>query len=81
MSAAVGIPHDEWGESVHAEVVLKDGHSAAPEDILVFCKERIGYKAPKSLTIVESLPLTVIGKVLRRTVRDKYWSCQQRRVN
>ncbi|MFD2644586.1 class I adenylate-forming enzyme family protein [Pseudomonas japonica] len=81
MSAAIGIPHDEWGESVHAEIVLKDGHSAAPEKILAFCKERIGYKAPKSLSIVESLPVTVIGKVLRRAVRDKYWSGQQRRVN
>jgi acyl-CoA synthetase (AMP-forming)/AMP-acid ligase II len=81
MSAVVGVPHEEWGESVHAEIVLKQGQEAAVEDILTFCKARIGYKAPKSATLVEQLPLTVIGKVLRRAVRDKYWAGQKRNVN
>lgn len=81
MSAAVGVPHAEWGESVHAEVVLKEGQTADPDDIVAFCKERIGYKAPKTVAIVEQLPLTVVGKVLRRTVRDKYWKNQQRKVH
>jgi len=81
MSAAVGVPHAEWGESVHAEVVIKEGHTADPADIVAFCKQRIGYKAPKTVTIVDRLPMTVIGKVLRRQVRDKYWADQQRKVN
>src|SRR5450631_163960 len=73
-SAVVGIPSDEWGESVHAEVVLKAGAVITPELLIAHVKGRIGsYKAPKSIVIVTELPLSVVGKVLRRSVREKYW--------
>ncbi len=80
-AVAVGIPHAEWGEAVHAEVVLKPGATLSAEELISFCKERIGFKAPKSVSFVEKLPMTPIGKVLRFQVRAKYWEGRKRNVN
>lgn len=80
-SAVVGVPHAEWGEAVHAEVILMPGHTATAEDVIDFVKERIGkHKAPKSITFVSELPLSAAHKVLRRTVREKYWAGRARRI-
>ena len=81
MSAVVGIPHPEWGEAVHAEVLLRPGCSATAEELIAHVKEHIGtYKAPKSVTLVRELPVSAVGKVIRRQVRDKYWQGHERRV-
>ena len=81
LSAVVGIPHDEWGEAVHAEIVLKPGDSVTPDAVIDFVKARIGkHKAPKTVVFVEKLPLSAAHKVLRRIVRDRYWTDQTRRV-
>lgn len=80
-SAVVGVPHPEWGEAVHAEVVPMPGQQLAAEDLIAFVKGRIGkHKAPKSVTFVTELPLSAAHKVLRRTVREKYWQGRERRV-
>jgi acyl-CoA synthetase (AMP-forming)/AMP-acid ligase II len=82
MSAVVGVPHDEWGEAVHAEVVLKAGAQATPDALIEHVKTSLGrFKAPKSVTFVEALPVSAAGKVLRRQVRDKYWKDRSRRVS
>ncbi|MFO1268001.1 MAG: AMP-binding protein, partial [Rubrivivax sp.] len=82
IAAVVGVPHAEWGEAVHAEVVLKGGATASAEELIEHVKGRIGrFKAPKSVVFVEALPVSVVGKVLRRQVRDKYWQGQARRVS
>jgi len=81
MSAVVGVPHADWGEAVHAEVILRPGASASAEELIAHVKGKLGsYKAPKSITLVDRLPLSVVGKVLRRHVRDKYWEGQLRQV-
>jgi acyl-CoA synthetase (AMP-forming)/AMP-acid ligase II len=83
MSAVVGVPHADWGEAVHAEVVLRPGAgaNASADQLIAHVKGRLGsYKAPKSISLVEQLPLSVVGKVLRRHVRDKYWQDEQRQV-
>lgn len=81
MSAVVGVPHPEWGEAVHAEVALRTGAVATGAELIAHVKSQIGgYKAPKALTFVESLPLTAVGKVLRRVVKEKYWKDQTRKV-
>lgn len=79
--AVVGVPHPEWGEAIHAEVVLRPGKTATPEELVAFSKEKLAYKAPKTVEIVEQLPLSSAGKVLRRLVKDKYWKDHQRGVN
>jgi len=82
MAAVVGIPHVEWGEAVHAEVVLRKGIEVAPESLVDHVKQQLGsYKAPKSLLFVDNLPLSPVGKVLRREVRAKYWQGRARGVN
>jgi acyl-CoA synthetase (AMP-forming)/AMP-acid ligase II len=82
ISVVVGIPHPEWGEAVHAEVVLKRGAEASQEQLIEHVKARIGrFKAPKSVTIVEEVATSAVGKVLRRQVREKYWQGQARRVS
>lgn len=81
MSAVVGIPHEEWGESVHAEIVLREGARLAEEELRAHVKKRLGsYKAPKSVAFVTELPLSVVGKVLRRQVREKYWTDRNRSI-
>ncbi len=72
-SVAVGIPDEVWGEAVHAEVIKKKGVKITENELIEFCKERIArYKAPKKITFVKELPLSSVGKVLRRVVREKY---------
>jgi fatty-acyl-CoA synthase len=81
MAAVVGIPHPEWGEAVHAEIVLRKGASVTEEDLIALVKTRLGaYKTPKSLLFVAALPTSVVGKVLRREVRKKYWPSSDRNV-
>ncbi|CAG9167890.1 Long-chain-fatty-acid--CoA ligase FadD13 [Cupriavidus laharis] len=81
-STVVGVPHEEWGEAVHAEVVLKAGEQATAAELIDHVKGMLGrYKAPKTVAFVDALPVSAVGKVLRRQVRDKYWTGQTRRVS
>lgn len=81
-SAVVGVPHADWGEAVHAEVVLRAGAQASEADLIAHVKAKLGsHKAPKSVNFVGDLPTTVVGKVLRRQVRDKYWQGQERKIS
>lgn len=82
MSAVVGRPHPEWGEAVHAEIVLREGICVAERELIDHVKDRLGsYKAPKSLAFVDTLPLSPVGKVLRREVRQRYWGNNARLIN
>ncbi|MNZ41067.1 Long-chain-fatty-acid--CoA ligase [compost metagenome] len=79
--AAIGIPSDKWGESVHAVVVLKPDTSLTAEELIAHCRERIaGYKCPRSVEFRETLPLSGVGKVLKTELRKPYWENQQRKV-
>lgn len=71
--AVIGLPHDQWGETVHAVIMRQAGASLTQEDIIGFCRERIAhYKCPKSVTIQdEPLPLSGAGKILKRLLREQ----------
>ena len=75
-AAVVGVPDEYRGETVAAFVVLKKGQQASDElkqDILAFAKLNLAaYKVPKILEFRESLPKSLIGKVLRRELRKDY---------
>lgn len=79
--AVVGVPDEKWGESVTAVVELKAGQSVAPEDLIAFCRQSLsGVKTPKKVVLVEALPRSPVGKVLRRAVREPYWQGHDRRI-
>jgi acyl-CoA synthetase (AMP-forming)/AMP-acid ligase II len=81
-AAVVSVPDDQWGESVKAVVVLKEGMTAQPEELIEHCRTYLAsYKKPKSVDFVAELPKNAHGKVLRRVLRAKYWADQERMVH
>jgi long-chain acyl-CoA synthetase len=69
-SAVVGVPDEKRGETVQAFVSLKPGASVTEEELIAHCRERMAaYKYPRSVVLVDELPKTVTGKILRRELR------------
>jgi acyl-CoA synthetase (AMP-forming)/AMP-acid ligase II len=80
--AVIGVPDDQWGESVKAVVVLQAGKTATEAELIAYCRERIAhFKAPKSIDFVEELPRNGSGKLLKRVLRAAYWEGRERQVN
>ena len=68
-AAVVGLPDQEWGETIHAVVVLHQGAIADPQDLRAFCRERVrSSKTPDTIRIWDELPYTPTGKLLRREI-------------
>ena len=73
--AVVGVPDEKWGESPLACVVARPGESVAIEEVVAFCTGRIArYKHPRSLFTLDALPRNSMGKVLRRELREQFWT-------
>ncbi|MDU0327970.1 long-chain-fatty-acid--CoA ligase [Microbacterium sp. KSW2-21] len=71
-AAVVALPKSQGGEDVAAAIVLRDGVELEPEAIRDFCKTRLAaYKVPRRVIVVDDLPRSLIGKVLRREVRER----------
>jgi acyl-CoA synthetase (AMP-forming)/AMP-acid ligase II len=71
-AAVVGKPHPVLGEDIAAYVVLKEGASVTPDELIVHCKEQLAdYKVPRSLEIREDLPRNATGKVLKRALVEE----------
>jgi len=80
-AAVIGVPDDYWGESVKAFVVLKDGMKTTEKEIINLCKDNIAsYKKPRSVEFVPQLPKSPTGKILKRVIREQYWSGRERKV-
>ncbi|MDR3453354.1 MAG: hypothetical protein P4L96_11220 [Rhodoferax sp.] len=78
----IGIPSDQWGESVHTVVVLKDDATVTAEELIAHCRTQIGsYKCPRSVEFrTEALPVTPVGKVRKNVLRDPYWINHSRKI-
>jgi acyl-CoA synthetase (AMP-forming)/AMP-acid ligase II len=81
-AAVFGIPDEKWGELVAAAVVLRLGTHLSAEELTQYCKTRIAsYKVPRHIEFMtEELPKSGSGKILKRVLREKYWTGQARRV-
>ena len=70
--AAVGVPDEEWGEIIKAFVVLRSDQTATAQELIELCKANLAsYKKPRQVIFVETLPLSPVGKVMRRALRDR----------
>ena len=79
--AVFGIPNEEWGESVHAVVVVRQGAVLTEEDVIAHSRVHLaGYKIPRSVTWSPELPKTGSGKILKRELRAPFWSGRATRV-
>lgn len=75
------MPDAKWGEAVKAIVVAKPGHTVDPEAIIRRVRAAKGaVYAPKTVDIVDALPLSSTGKVDKKQLRAKYWKNQNRHV-
>jgi long-chain acyl-CoA synthetase len=75
--AVIGVPHETWGEAVHAVILLDDAVSEAPteRELITYCRERIAtYKCPVSVSFrSEPMPLSPINKILKTELRKPFW--------
>lgn len=68
--AVMGVPHEKWGETPRAVVVLRPGMTATPAELIAFTRERLAhYKCPSSVVFTEVLPRNASGKLLKRELR------------
>ncbi len=76
-----GIPHEYWGEAVHAVVVCEPGQPLTAEQVIEYCgRNMAGYKKPKSVDFMDALPVSGYGKVMRREIRESYWQGHTSRI-
>lgn len=72
-TAVIGIPDPEWGQETCAVVVLKKGERTGAEAIMEYCRSRLaGFKRPRKVIFVETLPRNSMGKVIKKELRNKY---------
>ena len=72
-AGVIGIPDDEWGETVHAVVELRHGATASADELIAFCRDRLAhFKCPRSIDFVDALPRDDNGKLYKRRLRDQY---------
>jgi len=79
--AVVGVPDQDWGERVHAVLVLRPGAEVDAARIIAHCKSLIaGYKCPRSVEFRDELPMSGAGKLLKYKLREVHWQGRSRRV-
>lgn len=86
-AAVIGIPHDDWGEAVHAVVVLREADTGTSAEMLTedelidFCRSKLaGYARPKTVEFVTELPVTPFGKIDKKVLRATHWEGMARAI-
>ena len=72
--AVIGVPHEKWGETPKALVVLREGTSATESELIAFCRDNLAhFKCPTSIEFRDELPRTATGKLQKFKLREPYW--------
>ena len=80
--AVIGIPDEQWGESVLAFVVTKASASVTTDELIDFCRSRLaGYKIPRRVEFIDAVPRNASGKALKKDLREPFWEGVERRVS
>jgi len=80
--AVIAIPDEQWGEVPLAIVTLKPGRQASEAEILDHCRKHLaGFKVPKTIEFADTLPKGGTGKILKKVLREKFWTGHERRVH
>ncbi|MCU1378359.1 MAG: AMP-dependent synthetase [Acidimicrobiales bacterium] len=80
--AVIGVPHEKWGETVMALVVLTPGATAGEAELIAWCRERLAhYKCPTAVEVRDELARTATGKLQKFKLRAPYWEGRERQVN
>ena len=79
--AVIGVPHEKWGETPIALIVLRSGATPSEQDVLDFCRQCLAhFKCPSRVEFIRELPRTATGKLQKFRLRESYWS-EDRKVN
>jgi len=72
-SAVIAVPDAEFGQQPFAYVVLKQGQTATPDEVMEFCRERVAsFKRPRGVEFIDELPRNPMGKILKKKLREQY---------
>jgi fatty-acyl-CoA synthase len=73
-AAVIAVPHEKWGETPHAYIVLRENEQVAEQDLIAFSREKLAhFKAITGVTFVKELPKTASGKIQKVHLRNEYW--------
>jgi fatty-acyl-CoA synthase len=77
--AVIGVPHEKWGETPMALVVLREGRTATEDELITFAREHLAhFKCPTSIQFVDALPRTATGKLQKYRLREQFWQGDRR---
>jgi fatty-acyl-CoA synthase/long-chain acyl-CoA synthetase len=79
--AVIGVPSEEWGESVHAVIVPLPGKTLTEGDVLAYGRDHLaGYKIPRSVSFADEIPRNASGKILKKVLREPFWKGRDSKV-